>query len=221
MNLSLGHMPEELKTLAKIWPLVFQFKLPPNANIVVAGCYEGKVMNLLRWVYPDFRKLIGYDLQSEACNKARTLFDGTDGIEIYNHGLGGYYPHKIHPRNYGTIDTTIAYGLETSYAEDVSAPECELVPAGTAFNRLDLGESGTIDLLLLNMEGYETHLIRYLDKHSWLDQIDRLAVQFHPSLIPSSENSVDQTVLLLETNDYRLIVDELPQWGYWCREALR
>lgn len=208
MNLDLGPMPAELKALAKEWPMVFMLKLPPKATIVVAGCYEGKSIDLLRWVYPDYGRIVGFDLQKEACEVARAKFALSDNIEIINTGLAGYYPTGVvTPANYGSIHTSVV-------DNDPSAPLCTMVPAGKVFNDLGLGDSG-IDLLLMNIEGYEYHLLNYLNVHRWYDiSIRGVAVQFHPTLKPPDAVPLRQLFDELHVSFHKEI-DQYPQWVYW------
>lgn len=207
MNIALGQMSSDLRSLAEEWPLVFQFKLPPKATIVVAGCYEGRVMDLLGHVYPDFRRMVGFDLQSEACAVAAKKFIYDNRIETYKVGLGAVTT-KMRPGRYGSVDTTLM-------TTDPLSPLCDIREIREAFGnaRLDRG----VDLLVLNMEGYEYDLIAHMAEQLWALDIDRIVVQFHPLYL--SEKKIHTSALRLETG-YRLVVDELPQWGYWRRPSL-
>lgn len=204
MNIALGTLPKELADLAKEWPLVFMFDLPPKANIVVVGCYEGKSMDLLRNVYPDYGKLMGYDLQYPAVVKANTRFSYADHVYINAFGLGTTTTYgKVKPAEYGSVNTTLV-------SRDANAPECDLVPADHALSQAFTVKE-KIDLMVMNIEGFEIELLSYFKHTDWLKRIERLAVQFHPNII----NPTQQYLGFNKQTTHKLVVDQFPQWVYW------
>lgn len=78
-----------------------------------------------------------------------------------------------------------------------------------------------IDLMIMNIEGYEFELLPYLMELGLLENIDRLIIQFHLGF----GNDSDYPQLLAELSDIypRSITSaadlmiQLPTWGYWYR----
>lgn len=208
MNLQLSTLPSELASLAKEWPLVFMFDLPPGAKIVVVGCYEGKSMDLLRNVYPDYRQLIGYDLQAEPILVARERFKYADYVYLYPFGLGTEaHNGKTIPAYYGSVNTTLmVQSLPRLH-------ECDLVRADTALGSM-FSPDDVIDLMVINIEGFEIELLPYLKDTGWLTRTARLAVQFHPSIV-GMDACFNHAFSYRPLPLHKVVVDQFPQWVYW------
>lgn len=206
MNLALTSMPDKLRILAKVWPMVFQFKLPPRAIVVVAGCHEGNVMELVNWVYPDYGRIVGFDIQKEACDVAKERFKYHDNIHVFNTGVGVDKEEAFY--------TGIGVDATLMADDEPVGTRIDMQEACSLFDLLDLSH---IDLLVLNMEGYEFKLVPHLVRKGFMTaSVDRLAMQVHPQ-----HGDCDDLINSMALPSHRLIVDELPQWGYWCKEALR
>lgn len=187
--------------------MVFMFDLPPKANIVVVGCYEGKSMDLIRNVYPDYERLIGYDLQYDAIVSANRRFSYTDNVYLNAFGLGSKsIQGKIRPNQYGSVNATLMLG------GSATGPECDLVQADTALG-MAFGNN-KIDLMVINIEGFEIELLPYLKDTGWLDKIERIAVQFHPS-ITTNEVALHSVYAYGLGPTHRIVIDQFPQWVYW------
>lgn len=206
MNLRLSTMPQDLSDLAKEWPLVFMLDLPPKANIVVVGCYEGRATDLIRNVYPDLANIHGFDPQIDACSVAIKRFQYDRRIHIHAYGLGvGDFRAALIAT--GTHDAAIAGKTDG----DIGAVFCD---AERVLSSLAM----RFDLLFMNIEGYEYQLLPYLIKTGVLGRVDRLVVQFHPSKRRDNDvywPSLDMHIsMMMESTK---MVDQYPQWVYWKR----
>lgn len=206
----LAEAPEEVRELASIWPLAFLFNLPPGARVMVAGAWEGRVMELLARVYPEIGSLEGYEPQHEAAERAlRRLARAGIAATVHPYGLG------VRPevRAMGDAGTYFAsfVNLDPSAARslDGGAGEGELrnvlTVIGNDPDRLP------VHLLVLNVEGYEFELLPYLlDLGAFRSGlIERLALQVHEGF-----GDFAPIAARLEESHKR-VFDELPGWGFW------
>ncbi len=218
------HCPEDLRVLAAEWPLGFLFNLPPGANIVVAGAHEGKVMDLLARLYPDYWILAGFEPQVDALVRAsarlqvlRAVGVGqTDrGIRLFPYALG-VHDGEFTMHDWGTREASFV----THRSGEARSSGAVATGRMRAFEHamVDAGMNAPgirwIDLLLLNIEGFEFTLLDHLLKMDWFSSgvIRRLAMQVHFGM--EGEELYAPSIERLERTHKR-VFDELPQWGYW------
>lgn len=211
MNLSQSFIdaPEDLKQLAVEWPLCFEFKLE-GGTVVVAGAYKGKVMDLLKRLYPEAR-IIGFEPQDWAAEIARARMLGHhNNWGVFPYGLG-VASGEVQMGEWGT-DACSAVNLGLQAREHGTGHFVEYAEA--------MWDYPHIDLMVLNMEGYEFPLLRHMLQIGALDNIDRLAVQWHTGLYHEGtwEHMVD---LISRINGKMgLVYDHRPQWTYWVKPHL-
>lgn len=227
MNLieKLQAAPADLQELVENWPLCLDFGLPAGATAVVVGAYQGKVMELLCRLYP-VAKVVGYEPQPWAytsCLKRltgwRTTWDG---------GYPLLFPFGLATTDLRDVDMG-EYHTDAASLVNVDAREKGLgnfMDAAQALRRLFFyvkevpSEDDRIDLMVMNIEGYEFALLPYLRKTGWLARIDRLAVQWHlfPDLEvegrPLTEAVMSDEIALLAYDGFRLVHDRRPAWTY-------
>lgn len=205
-------MKDDLEALLERWPLAKEFNLPPESYIVVIGAYKGITMELMRELYhPQW--MIGYDPQRWALDEAHKRLD-------YN------------SNDYALIGAALVTNEDAK--SDLPMGEwntdaCSLINIGPGSRQqgvaltLDaefaLGlHKGPIDLMIMNIEGYEFKLLPYLAEKNILEKINRLAVQWHFDLAHGlSEGVMDRAILGLDDIGLKLAIDDRPAWTYHVR----
>jgi len=213
--MTLDNSPEDIRVLAETWPLCYEFKLPKLSISIVAGAYQGKVIQLLADLYPDYERIIGFDPQQWAVALARErlvkhprtpIFPYAIGTEIGIFPMGEWNTDACSFINTGVRET--GDGRMVEFTQPMEALEIEL-----------------IDLAVFNMEGYEFKLLPYLREIGWADKIDRMAVQWHVNLGAGGYEEIDEEVKAWQELGHKLIYDHRPQWTYtenWKRwESLK
>jgi FkbM family methyltransferase len=213
----LDNSPEDIRDLAEIWPLCFEFRLPPNSTIIIAGAYQGKVVQLLADLYPNYERIIGFEPQQWAVERARErlvhskyprtpIFPHAIGIENGTFPMGEWNTDACSFINTGVRDTGEGKMLEF---------DGEMYGLGVR----------RIDLAVLNMEGYEFKLMPYLREIGWAERIDRIACQWHVNLGAGGYEEIDEEINAWQELGHKVIYDHRPQWTYtenWKRwEALK
>lgn len=204
----------EIQELADIWPCGFLFKLSPGANIIVAGAYRGRVMELLATLYPDYGRLIGFEPQDNALAVAAKRLDSL-GLkhELYNYGIGTQdgtlpmYEYGAEFAGFVNSDPALAR-TEVAYGQG------QIFEFSSVLSKINLSR---IHLLLLNMEGYEFELLPHLvNSNLFYDgKIERLCMQVHwldqsQAVIQRFDASINHI-----QHTHKRVFDELPQWGFW------
>lgn len=208
MNLQLSKLPSDLADLAKEWPMVFMFDLPPEANIVVVGAYEGKVMSLLSWIYPDYDWIHGFEPQLSKFNEAIMRYQFTRNLRFYHYGIGtDKTPSQLRLDDPGTVNASAIH--ERTDEPNATFYDAKLVLCEPMFK--------TIDLLVMNVEGYEYNLLPYFHATGIIHRVQRLAVQFHPQYKEQAKHTIPLRMLFdsMEVTHGKPVVDQYPQWVYW------
>ena len=206
-------MNDDCVLLLEQWSLAKAFDLPPNSTVFVIGAYQGLAMELLSEVYHP-RHLVGFEPQLWAVEAATkrlngrsyTLFPAGLGIEKGTFPMGEYHTDGCSFVNTGPESRTQGEG------QLWDADETLLV----------LNPS-KIDLMIMNIEGYEWYLLPYLQQKGWLGKIDRLAVQWHYDLgeDPMSDKDVSRYVDNIEQVGLKLNIDLRPAWTYFVRNNVQ
>lgn len=200
-------MKQDLEVLTEVWPMCRQFDLKPGDVVVVAGCYTGKVMDLLYNLYPGI-VIHGFDPQEWAIDRAAQRFEGRPkNIHFHPYGLG-IAEEKIQMYDYETDACS-------TDAFDVHKPSFfgQFQKFNEVMRNLNIGY---INLFVMNMEGYEFTLLPYLFEKDWLVYIEKLAVQWHLHNRPASE--MDVLINTIQASWHNLVIDKRPQWTYSVRE---
>lgn len=200
-------MKQDLEVLAEVWPMCRQFDLQPGNVVIVAGCFTGKVMDLLLNLYPGIR-IYGFDPQIWAIDKAAERLQEFSGQwSLFSHGLG-------------TEDATIKmydYETDACSTDEFDTHKPSFIGVFRDFNEVMRNLNiGYINLFVMNMEGYEFTLLPYLFEKDWLVYIEKLAIQWHLHNRPSSE--MDVLINTIQASWHNLVIDNRPQWTYSVRE---
>lgn len=200
-------LSEETQGLAERWPLLTRFDLSPDSVVVVVGAYKGLAMEALHEIYAPART-IGYEPQEWAFQDATSRLAEKPGCEVQPYGLG-------------VIDGTFDMG-------EFHTDACSFINTGLNSRLHGKGKmrdadialksavgSEKINLLIMNIEGYEYELLPYLIEKGWLRQVDRLAVQWHLNL--GNDGHINEILAQIDETHNR-VLDEFPAWIYWTKK---
>lgn len=199
--------PEDIKLLSKEWPLCFELELKPNDIVIVAGAYQGKVMELLARIYPELT-IHGFDPQLWAIERAAERLENVSMDStwyLHNYGIGikeGTFP----------MDEWGTDGCSFVSQDRREKGVGQLREFGKVMEDLEIER---INLAIFNMEGYEFPLLTHLLAECWIEKIDKLAVQWHVNLGAGGMSDVDSTVRSIMNHGHKLIWDHRPQWTYF------
>lgn len=204
------NLTEETTALLERWPLAKEFgALPDKAMIMVVGAYKGVTMELLAEMYPT-ADVLGFEPQQWAVEYARDRLERF-GKRCYVYVLG--------------LGTEQKEGFVTLPMGEFGTDACSFVNVGPGSREQGKGmivdfdwymryvtHIEHIDLMIMNIEGYEFDLLPYMINKGWLPNIDKLAVQFH---VDFDRHDNYSKILNALNESYFLVVDNLPTWGYW------
>lgn len=205
-------MNKDVEELIARWPLIKDFQLPDNADVVVVGAYKGLAMEALAELYPT-SKISGFEPQSWAFEEANSRLVNYPNARVANIGLGV----EDQLLDMGEWHTDAASFINTG----PGSREQGTGYIGEADKCLrDIAQVTHIDLMIVNIEGYEYKLLPHLRSKGWFNSIERLAVQWH--LFPEQgfdEKYMNQDIdRLIVLDDYLLRRDERPAWTYFVKD---
>lgn len=187
----------DVRDLAIAWPLVHLFELAPFSTVVVAGAHEGKVIDLLDTTYHGCY-ILGYEPIMEFVEQAIQRLHGRDNIVIVQRALSD----SVRPIQLA-VDGVFTTAMNTIKPHTRDAQVVDIA---------DMVHEPRIDLLLLNVEGFEGRLLRRLHETGDLEAgiVPRVVVQFH-------EQYDDFSDVMLDMVDagYQKVYDDYPRWVYW------
>lgn len=209
MDLPLSTLPTdeqrtELLALHEEWSLSRLIRLPPSSTVVLAGAYKGKLMQWFLERDPT-TEVHGYEPQEWARQEATSRLRAYPNWYLSHRALGTKDAYNVPMGEWGTDGCSfLTTEREQGVAEIMVDAAIELPAAYTA-----------IDLLVLNMEGYEFELLPYLLKSGVISSIWSLAVQFHTKYTTPSQ--YHELLYLLDRVYPNRFNYNLPAWGYWWR----
>lgn len=205
-------LPDDLAQLASDWPLCHGFGLQPGDTAVVAGAYQGKVMDLLLRLYPGVT-VIGFEPQVWAMLRAEERLSSAHPQarwEIYARGLASAADdHGL--RAMGEYHTDAASFVNVGAgSRDQGLGRLQEITA--AFTQAGVGIA---NLLVMNTEGYEFELIPHMLSSIAINRVEKLAIQWHLDLRPEyTEAEMTRLLLGLVDKGYELVVNDAPAWTY-------
>lgn len=198
----------DLRELDQLWPLGKYLVVPDNGVIFVAGAWYGRYCRYLSERFPKAR-IYGFEPQREAWRVA------LDKIED---PLGQFLNVEIFPFGIGTQGSVTQMG-------DADTDGCSVLKkSGRTINGMFVEsnairawlEVDSVDLAVLNMEGYEYRLLNDWLNHGQINFYKSLAIQFHPELACERNDPLnDRTVIALHGHYGMARYFDYPTWCYW------
>lgn len=176
---------------------------------MVAGAYKGKVMQLLADMYPDYGIILGFEPQPWARFQAEYRLKEYKWAIVEDYGIGT----KTGTFTMGEWETDGCSFVNIGESA-LQHGEGRLVDAVDIFDTFGFREETPLDLAVFNMEGYEFDLLPYMIEKELMQYVKRIAVQFHHGF--GNDFDFQETLKGLSLT-HKLVIDEMPQWGYWER----
>lgn len=181
--------------------------LPRSSTCIVAGAYEGNVMELLDEVYAPER-IVGFEPQWWAFQYSWERLRSRPSCLVLPYGISagerGYFPM-------GEFHTDACTFMPGGDRDMRDRGEGLLQPVGETFDRLRLT---AIDLAVFNMEGYEYRLLPHMLEQGLQHRVDRFCVQFHTAY---GDEETYRRIKVLFSPTHHIRTDDFPRWVYWER----
>lgn len=203
-------MQSDLEELLERWPLGGTFNLAPDSTIVVVGAYKGITMDLLDELYSP-KRIYGFEPQPWAAQEAANRLQLKPHCQVYNAALG-MTEGMFEMGEWGTDGCSLVNTGQSAREHGLG----RMMPAETYLNNIP-----QIDLMVMNIEGYEYSLLPYLRSKEILPRISRLAVQWHNDLAPGMDETMMARYIdeLHVVDGFLLRFDERPAWTYHVKAA--
>lgn len=194
----------------------FDWPLAPDAVVVEVGGFAG------RWLVGMAARYSGqyhaYDPQSWAITRLVDRWNLTavsSGSSLYPHRVGlGLREEVREMRGWGTDACSFlmddAYFAEHPEEGRRDPGQGQLVDAAKALNVADFPR---IDVMMMNIEGFEFVLLPYLLSSGIIDRVEHLAVQFHEAHDPEGTLQSNIRTALARTHDVRFEYPALTAWS--------
>jgi len=152
------------------YDFLYKYKFDTNSTVVDIGSYDGTWLKKITDMYGC------YGIGLEPVNKfyLKSLNNSTDKLQFINAGITIKNEHKL-KINLNVDSTSI---LTTGRPLEHQDEECEI----TLINVMDFLNNISfkkIDLLQINIEGYEYELLPYMIENNLFNNITNLQIQFH------------------------------------------
>lgn len=188
-----------------------RYGLTPSSVAVVIGAFEGRTAQAIHELYGC--QIFAFEPVEHACELFRQRLNGAPNVVLEPYALGamaGVFPMEEHS-NYGASFVGRRFGEFAPDARQMGQGEMrEMKPALS-----DLGIR-EIDLLVMNIEGYEFYLLPYMLRHKMLEAVRYLLVQFHLKV----EVEPGLTEICAQLNlTHRCRWDNGPSWMSWERRS--
>lgn len=205
-------MSPEVEDLLERWPIGRTFDLPAASTCIVAGAYRGLVMETLDELYHPER-IVGFEPQLWAFRQAWERLAPRPSCVVVPWGLStgeeGLFPMAAYETDECSF---VGIGDERGPVRSQQRGEGRLVES---VRGLDMFRLSSIDLAVINMEGYEYRLLPYWFQYGVANRIDRLIVQFHTPF--EDENGTYKAISRLYGSSFTVEDDDFPRWVYWKR----
>lgn len=177
--------PEHLAQLEHEWDIrSVVWDLNPDSVVVEVGAYKGRWAEIMSDLYRC--KLYAFEPQRWAYEICRQKLDRFHKSNVYNFALGdrtGDFPM-------GEYETDGCSFARVGQRKEVIG---NMLGIGSVFKYLDIGR---VDVMMINIEGYEYNLIPHMDSMGVLKLVKNIMVQFHPET--TDEATHDATIATLD-----------------------
>lgn len=152
----------------------FDWALRKDAVVVEVGGYRGRWAAEIAERYDPILHV--YEPQAWAYDALYSRFNGNRRVYLYNFALGTE-DAVVDMGAFGTDGASLL--RDGVYMEDYEGSRSKMGSVTVHDAARELGALGEIDLMLMNIEGYEYVLLPYMAKHGLLARVRYLMVQFH------------------------------------------
>jgi FkbM family methyltransferase len=168
--------------------LLRNFDLNENSLVVDIGCYNG---TWLKDMYCKYRcNCIGVEPITEYYESTNRILTDINKIKLYNYGLSV----ESHIKKTQMNMAGDASRLDVNHNPISVKMEC----AKDFFDSIKTN----IDVLQINIEGYEYQLIPFLMKNDILSKVKNLQIQFH-NFYSNSEKEMNNIISALQTIGFK------------------
>lgn len=190
----------DLAELDRIWPIGQMLEAPKDFSvIVVAGAYKGRYIAYLSEMFSQ-AQFVGYEPQQDAYESLVLRFATSKRVQIIKAGLGTGNRQVAMGKSGTDGASVLSTSGKTTWVKLFDA--IEAMPA-------------YIDLLVLNMEGYEWALLPYLLNEMMHHRIASLAIQFHYDYV--STQAANRVIEQL-SEYYHCPYSDENHWTYWRKK---
>ncbi len=175
----------------------FDWALRKDAVVVEVGGYRGRWAAEIAERYDPILHI--YEPQPWAYDALCGRFYGNRRVVVYNFALG-IEDAIVDMGAFGTDGASML--RDSAYMEDYEGSRNKMGSVTVHDAARELGTLGEIDLMLMNIEGYEYLLLPYMAEHGLLARVRYLMVQFHGWAEDALDVSYEATRELIgETHD--------------------
>ena len=167
--------------------LLRNFDLNPDSLVVDIGCYNS---TWLKDMYCKYNcNCIGIEPIQKYYEQGHRLFAGSEKVKLFNYGLTVERDQKM--------CTMSMFGDASRMDVRENPTDVQLVYAKHFFDSIDRD----IDVLQINIEGYEYQLVPFLMRNNLLNKVKNIQIQFHNFYANSTE-------------EMNIIISGLEYWGF-------
>lgn len=162
------------------------WELQPSSIVIEVGAYKGRWASIMNDLYGC--KIFAFEPQPWAYELTRQKLDPFDNARVFNHALGD----RCGKFEMGEYETDGCSFLKVGQRGTGMG---EMKEIAREFTMLGIER---IDVMLINIEGYEYTLIPYMARIGLLEIVDALMVQWHKFAVSEAQheevlNAIAQT----------------------------
>lgn len=203
-------MSNDFDTLADLLPrhreaaMLALLDLPPGGVCIVAGGYKGDTADFLRKVHRS--RVYAFEPQEWAVTELQERFAGDHWVQVRPFGLGSTNADGMPMGEYGNDACSFLFDRSTVR----TVGKGDLRDVAQVWKEEGIGY---LDLLLLNMEGYEYVLLPYMADRGLLACVGNVVLQIHEHV---AVEGVALGSVLRQTHE--IVADFGPAWQWWRRK---
>ena len=131
-------------------------------------------------------------------------------VYIFNIGISDKKEKKyLVFEKYNDISARISNAISKGKRRNII--RVKLVPISIFIKKYNIKK---IDILKIDVEGYEGRIIRDLEKNKLLDKIENIVLEYHWT--HDKKNSLSKILEILEKNGFYYIIPEFIKYNSWC-----
>jgi hypothetical protein len=209
--------------LDETWPVGKQLAIPDGGTVVVLGAYRGKVIAYLLQRYPHIGAIYGFEPQTWAVLEAQQHLAPMDPrVKLYDYGLVSGIETQDRTMGEWATDGCSLVSTSGEIGRAHLEPFAKAMLCIKAEHASWPFETRTIDVLIMNIEGYEWELLTdivnippggYIVQNQ-LGWFESLCVQFHEH---GMKDPAQHHNIMRELHEHYgvPVYDNYPEWVYW------